>query len=462
MVHKNSLTWVVLFGVILLMFLQLPPMAAKQDSVVQTYSALVEVDALAKQQFVDVIDDDRLVDGAIRGMMLQLDPYSGYISADELPAFERRSRGDFSGVGAELGIVGGEIAIIAPLEGSPAARAGVLPGDVLLTIDGRSLKGRSVFDVEEMLVGPPGSRVTITVRHPGQTTSTELTVFRGAVHINSVRGFRRNENGDWDFLLHPPPRHERGEATPIGYIRVSNFRENTLGDFDAALHEVLDRGARALILDLRFNPGGLMQQAIAMADRFLDAGLIVSTTTRHRAVDGYNAMREGTVSNIQLVILINGHSASAAEIVAGSLQARGRASVVGERSFGKGSVQHLVHLRGHKAAVKLTVAYYRLPDGRTIHRTEKNAASDAWGVIPDHEVRLTEEETEVLLAARRALDNPLSPIPSREGRGEGTSQPSLFTTGDSRGSTGGPAKTHDLPLDRQLLEALKLAAGAAD
>lgn len=388
-----------MFGVIVLMFLQLPPMAAKQDSVVHTYSALVEVDALAKQQFVDPIEDDRLVDGAIRGMMFQLDPYSGYIAADELPAFERRSRGDFSGVGVEVGMQGGQLTVIAPVEGSLADQAGVLAGDILLSIDGQKLEGRSVFEAEEMLVGPPGTRVHIEVRHPGEREARKLSLVRRPVHLTTVRGFRRDPSGAWEYMI------DCGER--IGYVRVSNFRDNTMGDFDAALRELLDDGAAALILDLRFNPGGLMQQAVAMVDRFVDGGVILSTVTRHRAVDEYVAQREGTIDNLKLVVLINGNSASAAEIVAGSLQARGRATVVGERSFGKGSVQHLIHLVGHKAAVKLTVAYYRLPGGRIIHRTEKNAHTESWGVTPDVGIALEEYEVAAIQESRRRVDGSL-------------------------------------------------------
>ena len=419
MIHKHSITWVVVFGVILLMFLQLPPMAAKQDSVVHTYSALVEVDALAKQQFVESIEDDRLVDGAIRGMMFQLDPYSGYIAADELPAFERRSRGEFSGVGVEVGMLGGQLTVIAPVEGSSAAQAGVLAGDTLLSIEGQKLVGRSVFDVEEMLVGPLGTRVHIEVRHPGERETKKLSLVRGPVHLTTVRGFRRDPSGAWEYMIDRGGRTSRPrvgrrdqggsvrEGPRIGYVRVSNFRENTMRDFDAALSELLDDGAVALILDLRFNPGGLMQQAVAMVDRFVDDGVILSTVTRRRAVDEYVAQREGTIDNLKLVVLINGNSASAAEIVAGSLQARGRAVVVGERSFGKGSVQHLIHLTGHKAAIKLTVAYYRLPDGRIIHRTDKNTHTELWGVTPDVKVTLSEDEIQAIQESRRRVDGSL-------------------------------------------------------
>lgn len=422
MVHRHGITWVVVFGVIVLMFLQLPPMAAKQDSVVHTYSALVEVDALAKQQYVEPILDDRLVDGAIRGMMLKLDPYSGYISPEELPAFERRSRGDFSGVGLELGAREGQLVVIAPLEGSAAAKAGVRAGDLLISVDGQSLEGRSVFDVEEMLVGPAGTRVTLELRHPDQFDANSMTLTRGPVHLKTVRGFRRDPAARWDFMLDRP--------AAVAYIRVSNFRENTVADFDAALREILDAGAKSLILDLRFNPGGLMQQGVAMADRFLESGLIVSTVTRLRAIEEYNAIPEGTVGNIRLVILVNAASASSAEIVAGSLQARNRATVVGERSFGKGSVQHLIHLQGHQAAVKLTVAYYKLPDGRIIHRTDTNARQDIWGVTPNVIVTLDEGEDQAIRAARSALDA----VTSHE-----------------------PSTAAELPLDRQLAAALNIA-----
>jgi carboxyl-terminal processing protease len=215
---------------------------------------------------------------------------------------------------------------------------------------------------------------------------------------------------------------------------VSNFRENTLADFDAALREILDGGATSLILDLRFNPGGLMQQGIAMADCFLESGLIVSTVTRLRAIEEYNAVPEGTVGNIRLVILVNGGSASSAEIVAGALQARKRATIVGERSFGKGSVQHLIHLQGHQAAVKLTVAYYRLPDGRIIHRTEANAGTGVWGVTPNVVVPLDDTENQAIRTSRAALD---------------------------AASSGGIESSGELLLDRQLREALSIAKNSA-
>ncbi|MCH7595213.1 MAG: S41 family peptidase [Planctomycetes bacterium] len=433
MIHRNGLVWVAMFAVIALMFLQLPPMAAKQDSVYHTYSALVEVDALARQKFVVPIEGDKLVDGAIRGMMYQLDPYSGYIAPDELAAFDRRNKGVFIGVGIELGMRAGKPIVIAPIDGSPAAKAGVRAGDVMIAIDGKILQDRAVFDIEEMLVGRAGTPVTVTVRRVAETAHVTIEMVRGPVSVSSVRGFRRLEGGTWDFMLEPETR--------IGYIRVSSFRENTQRDFARALSELLKGGARALILDLRFNPGGLMEQAIEMVDRFVDSGVILSTVTRRRAVDEYRAKSPDTADEIAIVVLIHGSSASSAEIVAGSLQALGRAVVVGERSFGKGSVQHMIRLTGHRSAIKLTVAYYRLPDGRIIHRTAENSASDAWGILPDVEVVLSSDEVRALQASRHALD---------------TAGPALAQDRDHPEATAS-GYTRELIRDRQLSEAIRQA-----
>lgn len=400
MIHRSSVVWIAIFAVIGIMFLRLPPMVAKQDAVLHTYGALVEVDALVKQQFVEEVETDRLVDGAIRGVLLQLDPYSGYIAADELPAFERRSRGDYCGLGIELGMQHGHITVIAPVEGSPAAKAGILPGDLLLSVNGREVDGHSVFDVEGMLVGQPGSHVELRVLHSGDHDPSDLEIARGQVTLASVRGFSRSSepgaSGRWSYLIDPD--------SAIAYIRVSSFRNNTMREFDAALAGIRKFSPRGLILDLRFNPGGHMFQAIGMVDRFVREGLILSTVNRYGAVDEHLATDSETLAGVPIVVLINGSSASAAEIVSGSLQARQRAIVVGERSFGKGSVQHVIALHDHHAAVKLTVAYYRLPDGRIIHRGTRSEADGAWGITPDVEVALTDEETTAVRRCRHELD----------------------------------------------------------
>ena len=213
-----------------------------------------------------------------------------------------------------------------------------------------------------------------------------------------VKGARRLGLGQWDYLING--------AAGVGYVRVSSFQANTVDDFDAALDGLRAIGIRALILDLRFNGGGLMSQAIDMADRFLSEGMIVSTVTRREAVREYYAHPEGAWRDVTLVVLVNGASASAAEIVAGALQARGRATVVGSRSFGKGVVQHVINLSNRSAAVRLTVSYYKLPNGRVVHKTPANAATDSWGIIPDVEVVLTAAELEAVQESRRLADTP--------------------------------------------------------
>lgn len=394
--HRHSLTWIAILGLIVVMFLRLPQMAARQDAVLNTYSALVEVDALAKQKYVEPIEDRRLVDGAIRGMLLTLDPYSGYIAPEELPAFERRAAGDYIGIGIEVGMKGGRLTVIAPIEGTPAARAGVRAGDVIQSINGQDIEALSVFDVEELLGGAPGTTVRLRVQHLGDDKPEAMTISRGPVSLVTVRGFRRDASGHWEFMI---DRERR-----IGYISVSSFLYSTTRDFDAALRKLSAQGLRGLILDLRFNPGGVMHQAIAIVDRFVDSGVILSTVTRRKAVQKFQATRRGTITGAEMAVLINGASASAAEIVAGSLQAHGRALVVGERSFGKGSVQHLIHLIDTKGAIKLTTAYYRLPDGRIIHRTAKNVRSDVWGVIPDRSIILRNDEVRAIQETRRMLE----------------------------------------------------------
>lgn len=416
-IHHGGLVWLALFVVIALMLVQLPPMIARQDAVTQAYSALVEVDALARQKFVERIESGKLVDGAIRGMLLQLDPYSGYIAPSELPAFERRQRGTFNGVGIELGVRNGRLSIIAPIEGSPAAHAGIAPGDWLLAVDGIDVRDRSVFEVEEMLIGVPGSDVELRIQHSDGEFAETVKLQRGPITLASVRGIRRLPSGNQDYML----ARENG----IGYIRVSTFHERTMREFDAALRLLQSLGARALILDLRFNPGGQMDQAVEMVDRFVDHGAILRTINRHRAVEEYRAKPQRTLWHAPVAVLINGASASSAEIVAGSLQALRRATIIGERSFGKGSVQHLIPLSGHKAAVKLTVAYYRLPDGRVIHRTDANARSDSWGVIPDIPVELTDFEEQNLQALRRGIDAGLAAGASANENSESSPKDSL-------------------------------------
>ncbi len=390
MTGRNAI-WVCIVVIIATMFYRITPMVAEQDSVYRTYAPLVEVDALIQRWYVQPPRDRRLLDGAIRGMLRDLDPYSGYVSPDEMDDFLHRNRGRYTGIGLELGIANGHITVIAPLDGGPAENAGIQPGDLLLAVDQLLTEDLSVFDVEGLLTGDPGSTVEIRLRHPTTSRETTLEITRDSVDRTAVRGFRRRTHaraadGEWDHMIDPRRR--------IAYIRVARFGEGMIDDFDTALQDVTQRRAAALIIDLRSNPGGVMHQAIALADRFLDHGIILTTVTRRQAVDTYTATPQNTVTHLPLAILIDAGSASSAEIVAGALQDHHRALIVGERSFGKGTVQNFFELGDGLAGIKLTVAHYRLPAGRIIHKTPQNAPTDQWGVTPDIIVPFDQRPTE--------------------------------------------------------------------
>lgn len=394
--HKEGFYWVFVLALVALMFVRLPPMVAKQETILGTYRGLVEVDALARQQYVEPITDDRLVDGAIRGMMLQLDPYSGYITADDLPEFERRSAGDYVGLGIEIGVVDGRPVVIAPVEGSPAALAGVMAGDVIVGVHGNDVEGLSVFDLKRRLTGDDQTPVRMRVQSADSHQPRDIVIVPGPVNIQTVRGFRRQDDGHWDYLIDP----DQG----IGYVRISSFYENTTVALGEALHELRARGAKALILDLRFNPGGRLEQAVSVSDYFLTSGLVVSTVTRRHAVKDYHAAAQETDCDWKMAVLVNGGSASASEIVAGAMQDHQRAVVIGERTFGKGSVQHLVRLQSNAAAIKLTTAFYHLPGGRIIHRNHENLQSQSWGIRPEVVITLSNEEKAAVQKSRHSLD----------------------------------------------------------
>ncbi len=396
---KRNIIWLAAIVVIVLAFYRLAPMAAEQDSVHRAYAPLVEADALIRQRFVETIDDQRLIDGAIRGMMLKLDPYSGYIAPDELGAYRRGRDGSYTGIGVQLGVRDGQLTVIAPIEQSPAIDAGVQAGDVILAIDGTSTEGLSIVDVDRLLDGAPGSRVALRVWHAAGQGEETLTITRRRIDLHSIKGFRHNRRGGWDYWLDQDAR--------VGYIRVTHFQKDTPEEFDRVFDHLRSAAVAGLIVDLRFNPGGSLTAAAQMVDRFIDRGLIVSTVTRHKAVDEIKARVEGTFPPVPLVVLINGSSASAAEIFSGALQDHDRAVIVGTRSFGKGVVQHVIELTQHRAAVKLTTAHYRLPNGRIIHKTDRNTDTDEWGVLPDLVVELSPQEVQAVRASRSELDRSL-------------------------------------------------------
>jgi carboxyl-terminal processing protease len=369
----------------------------------QFFDTLVDVRSQIIHNYVEPVDDQKLLSGAIQGMMAQLDPFSNYFSKDELARFDRAVHGQFSGVGAEFtqDPATGSFIVVSPIEDSPALKAGVFAGDRILKIDGESTEGMSLKDFESKVGGAPDTHLQLTVVHEGERAPVELIITRAVIQTLSVRGVRHITAGGWDFLIDPDHR--------IAYVRISNFMENTADELDKALLPLIQNQSagslKGIILDLRFNPGGLLQAGIDVSRRFLDSGLIVSTgrpdTSKRDFVAEANG--ENTYPRIPLVVLINKYSASASEIVAGALHDHQRAVLIGERSFGKGSVQTLLTVDNGDAALKLTTQYYYLPSGRNImHRP----GAATWGVEPDpaFTIPLSDEENRQVLLNRQASE----------------------------------------------------------
>jgi carboxyl-terminal processing protease len=392
----RNLLWMATLVAVALMFIFIAPRAARQDTLYRGYRELLEADALVRRHFIEDMDRDALAEGAVRGLLDSLDPFSCYLNPDELADYRLRLSGEHVGIGAAIGLASGVPVVIAPVEGGAAMAAGVRAGDVILAVDGRSTENMSAFEVEGLLAGPAGSVVEITYRAAGgEADAVTQFVTRQSTADVSVKGVVREGDG-WAWMLLP----DEG----IGYVRVAEFHDQTAAQFDRALRDMREAGLKGLILDLRFNPGGVVPQAVAVADRFIADGLLLTTITKVAAEERYRATSTGTDTTTPLVVLVNGSTASAAEIVAGVLQDRERAAIVGSRSFGKGSVQYILELAGGKSAIRLTSAYYQLPSGRFIHKTPASEASGAWGVRPDVLVELSPDEERRLVENRVQVD----------------------------------------------------------
>lgn len=395
---RNTI-WMVVILAIAWMLVFYAPRAARRDTLVRNYRSVVYADSLIRKHFIDPIDARNLAAGAVRGMAAELDPYSGYLTDDEMEAYRRRTEGEEVSVGAEFGVVEGRLTVIAALEGGPASRAGVHAGDVVLSVGEQSADDMTLLDLEQRLAGPPGTEVEVRLLRPD--TQDELTVrlAREATAAQVVKGFARLDGG-WAWMI--------DRANAIGYVRISYFNERTVEQFDAALASLRAEGMRGLVLDLRNNPGGVFPAAVDLVDRFVADGLIVTTRTREESDEQWFAEADGTDTDTGLVVLVDGATASAAEVAAGSLQDRKRARLVGVRTFGKGSVQTLMDLGRRRGALRLTYARYRLPSGRSIDRYEKRGGQD-WGVVPDVVIELTAEESDRLRHVRAVMDQSVPP-----------------------------------------------------
>jgi len=346
--------------------------ADKKRDLYPEYETFSRIVASVTANYAEEVDTQKLFYGAYEGMLQTLDPYSAFLPPAKKEDLEVETKGEFGGLGIEITLdKNGILTVITPLEDTPAFNAGVLAGDKIIKIEGKSTKGLSLREAVKKLRGPKGKPVTITVFHE-DGKAEDITVVRAIIKLESVK--------DPGFV---DDKHK------IAYIRLTQFQKNSVESLDEAVNDLRGKGMRALVVDLRYNPGGLLRSAIEVADRFLEEGVIVSTKGRRSAERVYRAAKQGTYSDFPLAVLISGRSASASEIVAGAIQDHKRGVLVGTRTFGKASVQTLIPLQAGKSAIRLTTAYYYTPSGRLIHHNFNNPDQKAWGIDPDIEVKVT-------------------------------------------------------------------------
>lgn len=374
--------------------------ATKQEQYFELMRVFADTFEQIERNYVKDVDRRKLIEAALRGMMDELDPYSNYISPDDLTKFNVQVEQEFSGIGIQVTIDphSRRLTVTSPLPGTPAYKAGVRAGDTIMEINGKTTEKMTVDDAVKVLKGKEGEEVTIGVMHPGSSQVDKLTMPRAKIHVPTVLGDSYKPDGTWNYFL--DPEHK------IAYIRLTAFSRNTGRELRSALSDLKSQGMKGLILDLRFNPGGLLNTAVEVADLFLEEGKIVSTKGRNTEEREQWAKKPGTFSGFPMAVLVNRYSASASEIVSAALQDHKRAVVVGERTWGKGSVQNVIELENGKSALKLTTASYHRPSGKNIHRFPDSKESDEWGVMPDKDyaVQYTDPEMRTYVEYRHLRD----------------------------------------------------------
>ncbi|MEO0486813.1 MAG: S41 family peptidase [Pseudomonadota bacterium] len=324
--------------------------ASEQESVYEQLDLFGDIFQRIRAQYVEEVDSKELIEAAIDGMLTSLDPHSSYLSPDDAADMRVQTRGEFGGLGIEVTQEDGLVKVVAPMDGTPADLAGVEAGDFISHVDGEGLLGLTLDEAVELMRGPVGSEIIITILREGETEPFDVSIIRDTIKLTAVR--TRTE----------------GDAV---VLRVSTFNDQTYPNLrDGLAEQIAEAGGKdnvsGVVIDLRNNPGGLLTAAVQVSDAFLTKGEIVSTRGREEAnADRFQANPDDLADGLPIVVLINGGSASASEIVAGALQDHKRAIIVGEKSFGKGSVQSIMPLRG-AGAMRLTTARYYTPSGRSI------------------------------------------------------------------------------------------------
>lgn len=388
--------------------------AADNSTVYEQLDLFGDIFDRIRSQYVEEVDEKQLIEAAINGMLTSLDPHSSYLSADAADDMRVQTSGEFGGLGIEVTQEDGWVKVVAPMDGTPAANAGLQSGDFITQVNGESLLGLTLDQAVDMMRGPVGSEIVITIVREGQTEPFDVSLIRDTIKLTAVRA--------------------RTEGNTV-VLRVATFSGQTFPDLMAGLSDQIEAAGGAenlngVVLDLRNNPGGLLDQAIYVADAFLESGEIVSTRGRNPQ-DGerFNATPGDLTGGLPVVVLINGGSASASEIVAGALQDQNRAVVVGTKSFGKGSVQSVMQLRDD-GAIRLTTARYYTPSGRSIQ---------ALGIQPDI-----------------IVEQPMPNDPATEGEEE----PQFRSEADLRGALTNDSLTED-ELKQREEEAARAEATAA-
>jgi carboxyl-terminal processing protease len=390
-----------------------------------------------EKSYVVPVKPDTLVDGALKGMLNRLDPHSDYMSAREYNELVATTSGQFGGVGIEISVEQGVPQVISAIDGTPAAAAGIEPGDRIIKADGQPIVGMEIGEVVRRLRGNPGSRIVLTIARANRSEFS-VPITRAIIHVDSVK-----------MALKPGG---------VGYIRISTFDENTPAELRAALSRLRQQAGGRLsgfVLDLRNDAGGLLDAAVEVAGDFLDSGTVV--TTRGREADEnrvYDAPPNGDlIRGTPMVLLINGASASASEIVAGALQDHRRATVIGTRSFGKGSVQSIIPIEGH-GALRLTTALYYTPSGRSI---------EGQGISPDRIVTLPKDEqvANAVITYESDLFGTLKPTGTLTPKAAPQAMPAVGSDGETEGSADHPInpKVIGTAHDAQLTAALDLLGG---
>ena len=375
---------------------------------------------MTERQYVVEVDEKKLIEAAMEGMLSSLDPHSGYLNGDAFQDMQETTRGEYGGLGIEITSEDGVVKIVSPMDNTPADRAGLKPGDFITAVNGESVLGMPVSEAVKQMRGKPGEKVVLSIARE-KTDPFDVTLVREVIKQKVVTSRMEGE---------------------YGYVRLSSFNENATEELTAAIKalQTANPKMKGLVFDLRRNPGGLLDQAVGVADIFLDGGEVVSQRGRDpKDIERYNAQAGDLLNGLPVVVLVDNGSASAAEIVAGALQDRKRAELVGLTSFGKGSVQSVIALPGGDGAVKLTTARYYTPAGRSIQKT---------GIEPDLEVAATREQAELI--ANRSFQFSEASLRNSLNAEEGKARRAAHTPAEA------PPATFDDKKDFQLARAIEV------